>query len=304
MQDGMFLGYKVNTDGLKVCPEKADAVLSLPSPRCLKDVQKLNGKLASLNRFLSKSAEKSLPFFKTLKKCTKKSDFQWTQHRSTSTERHQLDKEASRGASDPKLVKVNRFCKDSEAMVFTLSSRVWKSVSNVPPALGSRRSDCNQVCIKGCIYWWAKDRASGVDSETNVIVFFDLESEKFGQVRLPESLLQTDYWELAEVNDSLVVLANDYDDHDYYDEVRVCGVWIMDFVTKSFTKMFTIKQPTCKWPYHGLFGVLGFRKNGEVIIELEDGLNKSTLEVYEPSSGRINGIGINGLSYTQSVSLY
>ncbi|GJX35151.1 reverse transcriptase domain-containing protein [Tanacetum coccineum] len=39
----------------------------------------LNGKLASLNRFLSKSAEKSLPFLKTLKKCTKKSDFQWTQ---------------------------------------------------------------------------------------------------------------------------------------------------------------------------------------------------------------------------------
>ncbi|GJS40794.1 reverse transcriptase domain-containing protein [Tanacetum coccineum] len=71
MQEGMFLGYKVNTDGLKVCPEKADAVLSLPSLRCLKDVQKLNGKLASLNRFLSKSAEKSLPFFKTLKKCTK-----------------------------------------------------------------------------------------------------------------------------------------------------------------------------------------------------------------------------------------
>ncbi|GJV58282.1 reverse transcriptase domain-containing protein [Tanacetum coccineum] len=79
MQEGMFLGYKVNADGLKVCPDKADAVLSLPSPRCLKDVQKLNGKLASLNRFLSKSAEKSLPFFKTLKKCTKKSDFQWTQ---------------------------------------------------------------------------------------------------------------------------------------------------------------------------------------------------------------------------------
>ncbi|GKB09195.1 hypothetical protein Tco_0837507 [Tanacetum coccineum] len=37
-----------------------------------------NGKLASLNRFLSKSAEKSLPLFKTLKKCIKKSDFHWT----------------------------------------------------------------------------------------------------------------------------------------------------------------------------------------------------------------------------------
>nr|GEW08653.1 reverse transcriptase domain-containing protein [Tanacetum cinerariifolium] len=46
MREGMFLGYKVNADRLKVCPNKVKAVLSLPSPKCLKDVQKLNGKLA------------------------------------------------------------------------------------------------------------------------------------------------------------------------------------------------------------------------------------------------------------------
>ncbi|GJU46947.1 retrovirus-related pol polyprotein from transposon TNT 1-94 [Tanacetum coccineum] len=40
--------------------------------------KRLNEKLASLNRFLAKSAERSLSFFKTLKKCTKKSYFQWT----------------------------------------------------------------------------------------------------------------------------------------------------------------------------------------------------------------------------------
>ncbi|GJV76931.1 reverse transcriptase domain-containing protein [Tanacetum coccineum] len=78
VEEGMFLGYKVNTKGLKVCPDKVDVVLNLPSPKCLKDMQKLHGKLASLNRFLAKSAENSLPFFKTLKKCTKKSDFHWT----------------------------------------------------------------------------------------------------------------------------------------------------------------------------------------------------------------------------------
>ncbi|GJW31353.1 reverse transcriptase domain-containing protein [Tanacetum coccineum] len=78
VEEGMFLGYKVNTKGIKVCPDKVEAVLSLPSPKCLKDAQKLNGQLASLNRFLSKSIEKSLPFFKTLKKCINKSDFQWT----------------------------------------------------------------------------------------------------------------------------------------------------------------------------------------------------------------------------------
>ncbi|GJY17707.1 reverse transcriptase domain-containing protein [Tanacetum coccineum] len=78
IEEGMFLGYKVSTRGLKVCPDKVYDVLSLPSPRCLKDVQRLSGNLASLNRFLAKSAEKSLSFFKTLKKCTRKSDFYWT----------------------------------------------------------------------------------------------------------------------------------------------------------------------------------------------------------------------------------
>lgn len=72
-------GYQSSTCGIKVRPEKVDVWRSLSSLRCLRDVQNLNKKLASLNRFLAKSAEKSLPFFKTLKKCTKKSDLFWTQ---------------------------------------------------------------------------------------------------------------------------------------------------------------------------------------------------------------------------------
>nr|GEU77895.1 reverse transcriptase domain-containing protein [Tanacetum cinerariifolium] len=76
--EGVFLGYVVTPDGIKPCPDKKEAVLQLPSPRTIKEVQSLNGKLASLNRFLLKSAEKSLPLIKTLKKCIKKSDFHWT----------------------------------------------------------------------------------------------------------------------------------------------------------------------------------------------------------------------------------
>ncbi|GKC29158.1 hypothetical protein Tco_1036452, partial [Tanacetum coccineum] len=76
--EGMFLGYLIEPDGIKPCPEKTKAVIQLPSPRTMKEVQSLNGKLAGLNRFLSKSADKSLPLFKTLKKCTKKGDFHWT----------------------------------------------------------------------------------------------------------------------------------------------------------------------------------------------------------------------------------
>nr|GEX32179.1 hypothetical protein [Tanacetum cinerariifolium] len=44
LKEGMFLGYKANAKGIKVCPDKVKTVLNLPSPKCLKDVQKLNGK--------------------------------------------------------------------------------------------------------------------------------------------------------------------------------------------------------------------------------------------------------------------
>ncbi|GJZ82320.1 reverse transcriptase domain-containing protein [Tanacetum coccineum] len=64
MKEGMFLGYKVSTNGLKACPDKADAVLSLPSPRCIKDVQKLNGKLNNDFQWTSEAEEA----FKQMKK--------------------------------------------------------------------------------------------------------------------------------------------------------------------------------------------------------------------------------------------
>nr|GEV60338.1 reverse transcriptase domain-containing protein [Tanacetum cinerariifolium] len=67
LAEGMFLGYVVTPEGIKPCPDKTAVVLQLPSPRTIKEVQSLNGKLASLNRFLSKSTEKSLPLFQTLK---------------------------------------------------------------------------------------------------------------------------------------------------------------------------------------------------------------------------------------------
>ncbi|GJY27888.1 reverse transcriptase domain-containing protein [Tanacetum coccineum] len=76
--EGKFLGYIISPEGIKPFPNKTEAVLRLLSPWTIKEVQSLNGKLASLNRFLSKSAKNSLPLFKTLKKCIKKSDFHWT----------------------------------------------------------------------------------------------------------------------------------------------------------------------------------------------------------------------------------
>ncbi|GKD33625.1 reverse transcriptase domain-containing protein [Tanacetum coccineum] len=79
MEEGKFLGYIVTSEGIRANPKKAKAVMDMPSPKTLKQMQSLSGKLAALNRFLSKSAERSLPFLDTLKKCTNKKDFRWTE---------------------------------------------------------------------------------------------------------------------------------------------------------------------------------------------------------------------------------
>ena len=70
---GKFLGFMVSQRGIKVNLEKIRAIIELEPPRMVKEVQSLNGKIAALNRFVSKVTNKCLPFFLTLRK-----SFEWT----------------------------------------------------------------------------------------------------------------------------------------------------------------------------------------------------------------------------------
>ncbi|GJV82004.1 reverse transcriptase domain-containing protein [Tanacetum coccineum] len=78
MEEGQFLGHMVSKQGIKANPTKVQALTNLKRLKTIKEVQSLNGKLATLNIFLAKSEEKDVPFFKTLKGCLKKKDFIWT----------------------------------------------------------------------------------------------------------------------------------------------------------------------------------------------------------------------------------
>ncbi|GKB74810.1 reverse transcriptase domain-containing protein [Tanacetum coccineum] len=75
IEDGKFLGYIVTFEGIRANSEKAKAVVNMPSPSNLKQMQWLSGKLAALNKFLSKATKKALPCLKNLKKCTSKRTF-------------------------------------------------------------------------------------------------------------------------------------------------------------------------------------------------------------------------------------
>ena len=70
---GKFLGFMVSQRGIEANLEKVQAIINMVSPRTVKEVQKLTGRISALNRFVSKATDKCLPFFKTLKQA-----FAWT----------------------------------------------------------------------------------------------------------------------------------------------------------------------------------------------------------------------------------
>lgn len=64
---GKFLGFMVSQQGIKANPDKINAIMEIKSPKTVKEVQSLTGKVAALNRFISWATDKSMSFFKFLK---------------------------------------------------------------------------------------------------------------------------------------------------------------------------------------------------------------------------------------------
>jgi hypothetical protein len=64
----------VSHRGIEANPIKIQAIINMTPPQSTRDVQRLTGRLAALNRFISMSAEWSLPFLKTLHGAK---DFAW-----------------------------------------------------------------------------------------------------------------------------------------------------------------------------------------------------------------------------------
>ena len=73
LASGKFLGFMVSHRGIEANPEKIKAILDMKSLQNIKEVQSLTGRVAALNRFVSKAIDKCLPFFRVPKKA-----FEWT----------------------------------------------------------------------------------------------------------------------------------------------------------------------------------------------------------------------------------
>ena len=116
--------------------------------------------------------------------------------------------------------------------VFRLSLGVWKSLSlDLPRSSIAVIQD--QVVIDNFIYWCVFDEISRCDTITS----FNMISEEFKEIRLPDSLLGVNAatrLTICTLKESLVVLQLDCEDF---------GVWMMgNGDPKSFENIYTIKS--------------------------------------------------------------
>jgi hypothetical protein len=72
---GKLLGFLVSDHGIEANPDKVKAIEEMRPRRNLKEMQRLAGCMAALGRFIARSGEKALPFFKLMKRT---GQFEWT----------------------------------------------------------------------------------------------------------------------------------------------------------------------------------------------------------------------------------
>ncbi|XP_076899729.1 F-box protein CPR1-like [Bidens hawaiensis] len=171
--------------------------------------------------------------------------------------------------NDPKIVKITYLdhhktkgmesvtCNPPGVEVFTLSTRAWRRSYGNLPRKSIQFDDYNNVVIDGVYYWLAKDVITVDGGFRFMIISFDMTSEEFREVNLPNSFASMGYiLSLYKLGESLVVVVQD--------EHPINGafdVWMMgDGVPKSFTKLWAITPNV-----HALLA--GFRKSGEAIFE-------------------------------------
>jgi hypothetical protein len=67
VSEGKMIGYIISAEAIRANLDKTKAIISMVEPSTKKEVQRLTGRIAALNRFISKSTQHSLPFFKALR---------------------------------------------------------------------------------------------------------------------------------------------------------------------------------------------------------------------------------------------
>jgi len=75
VEGGKFLEFMLTHRGIEVNPDKCQTIVEMRSPKNVKEIQRLVGKMTTMARFIPRLAEKTGPIICLLKK---RSKFEWS----------------------------------------------------------------------------------------------------------------------------------------------------------------------------------------------------------------------------------
>ncbi|KAH7864271.1 hypothetical protein Vadar_027674 [Vaccinium darrowii] len=169
-----------------------------------------------------------------------------------------------------------------QAEVYALSTGLWKTIKGAK--IGYHMVDLfwSGVFANGGVHWMAYNGGKSI-GYCNVVLVFDVGSEVFREVKLPEKLVGECPLDLAVVayRDSISVFQ--YDNCGPY-SCKGFTIWVMKQygVEQSWSKLFIGSLNG------GVSTLLGFRSSGEVVVEKWDG------KLVSCQPGRIKKMGIRG----------
>ncbi|XP_010052510.3 putative F-box protein At3g16210 isoform X1 [Eucalyptus grandis] len=172
------------------------------------------------------------------------------------------------GSNDYKIVRILSFQGDDRRWfgrvgIYSLRTDSWRSLRCQVPAF---HEDSQAVFLNGNLHWVAfKLDDMGCVSEDASLFLFNVASEVFDEMALPENTSASSLLSVAVLNDLLAVFfrADAFDDNDDY--YSVCSVWVMrDYgVPQSWTNLCTFQVDEVVARFYG------WMCNGELLMEID-----------------------------------
>ncbi|KAK9121329.1 hypothetical protein Syun_018946 [Stephania yunnanensis] len=173
----------------------------------------------------------------------------------------------------------------SEVRVYSFASNSWKVITEFLYACISTTG----VLTNGALHWVA--HRCDTSEQSRLMISFDIGSEEFQEVPLPEFKNGNVYLSVAVLAGSLCILRHG---------TLSLEAWVMKNygVRETWTMFFSIGEPV--YNLHSFCKPLCILKNGEVLLTMKG----EQLILYDPKDGRVRNIRVRGLSKWDEMKIY
>lgn len=200
-----------------------------------------------------------------------------------------------------RIVRIEQWSCCYQVEIYSLKADCWRRIPSVPPI--PTELDCRllpkSICFNGFVYWIVKHKNGGIP---NSILSFDMATEEFHRLMLPDCLVYTDTPSplcLGVVKESLSVFHCRPDG-----EKQLCDTWALKM--GSWVRLNTIVLPL-----HGkITRSLSLLDYKLLLVRQIEGLEHSSVALFDPELEHIEDIGIEvgshwvyADSYTESLLL-